>query len=210
MNSNDINHDAYNNHIDVYLEKNQGGVTGGLTPSRRVSNFVRYLKSGRVLEIGSGQGLDALELQEKGFEVTASDFVESFLALLKSKGLDTAEVNLKEPHSLEWYKQFDGKYALDGIYANAVFVHFSPKDLELALAEIHDALKSNGYLFFSLLIGEGSEISDRMSGVKREFFYYKNSDLQKLLEKYNFTIDEMNSDDEPIDGRWIHCICHRI
>jgi 2-polyprenyl-3-methyl-5-hydroxy-6-metoxy-1,4-benzoquinol methylase len=199
MDSSDINYKAYGEHADVYLEKNHDGITGGLKPQERVRNFKRYLKNGTVLEIGSGQGLDALELQNQGFDITPTDFVDSFIEILKSKKLFPIKVNLKTD-------TLDRFHQLQGVYANAVFVHFSPEDFASALRKINTVLHSNGYLFFSVLQGEGSEISNRMSGVEREFYYYTSKELYQLLSVSGFTVDELN---EPIDNRWIHVICHK-
>lgn len=57
------------------------------------------------------------------------------------------------------------------------------------------------------MISEGSEISNRMAGVEREFFYYNSKDIKGMLCNNSFEIDELN---EPIDYRWIHVICHKI
>lgn len=59
----DINYTAYEEHIDEYLKTNIWGLTGGLNPKDRVSNFKKYMNSGRILEIVSVQGLDALRVK---------------------------------------------------------------------------------------------------------------------------------------------------
>lgn len=197
---NDINYQAYKDKADIYIDKNIGGTTGGLTPEKRVGRFKKYLNSGKVLEIGSGAGLDAEALKEAGFEVIASDFVPSFLEILKNKGLQVIKLDGKNDSIPEEITP------LEGVYVNAVFVHFSPEEFKRLLEKINNALKDNGYLYFSVMHGQGTEIAGRAKGIEREFFYYKENDLRELLEKTGFTIDVL---EYPIDEKWIHVICHK-
>ena len=194
----DRNFTAYQDHVDSYLMFLNGGITGGLNPEQRAHNFQKFLKSGKVLEIGSGVGLDAIELEKLGFEVIPTDFVDSFINLMKEKSLSPLK--------------FDAKYELlpmfnlEGVFANAVFVHFNKNDLEFCSENIFIALKQNGILFFSVMQGSGSEISNKMNGIEREFFYYQKEDLIELLEKVGFQVLEIT---ENVDNRWIHVYAKR-
>jgi SAM-dependent methyltransferase len=200
MNSSDINFDAYNQKANVYIEKNPGGTTGGLTPEERARNFQKFLPKGRVLEIGSGAGLDADALDQAGFEVIASDYVPSFVELLQGSSYQVITLDAKNDTIPS------GLTPLDGIYANAVFVHFSPNDFKNTLTKFNQALRDGGYMYFSVMHGEGTEVAGRAKGIEREFFYYKNEDLNRLLEETGFTIDKI---EYPIDEKWIHVICHK-
>jgi SAM-dependent methyltransferase len=44
--------------------------------------------SGRVLEIGSGGGRDALELEKRGISVRRTDISKGFVDLLREKGFE--------------------------------------------------------------------------------------------------------------------------
>lgn len=201
MSSSDLNYTAYNDKAQIYIDKNPGGTTGDLTPEQRVEEFQKYLKSGKVFEIGSGAGWDADALATAGFEVIASDYVPSFLDLLKSKSYKSLK--------------FDGKNSsipsdlipLDGIYANAVFVHFNKEDFKIILKKIHSALRNGGYLYFSVMYGQGTEVAGRAKGIEREFWYYTPEVLRTLVEGLNYATDKV---EYPIDEKWIHVICHKI
>lgn len=47
---------------------------------------------GRVLDVGAGAGVHALELQRRGFEVTAIDIAPECVAIMRERGVRTAEV----------------------------------------------------------------------------------------------------------------------
>lgn len=93
-----------------------------MNPKDRVSNFKKYINSGRILEIVSVQGLDALELKSQGFKFIPCDFVGIFINILKTRNFTPAKINLKK-YSIEEFTN------LDGVYANAFFVHFRKKTL---------------------------------------------------------------------------------
>jgi SAM-dependent methyltransferase len=200
MSTTDLNYVAYNEKAQVYIDKNPGGTTGGLTPAQRVERFKQFLSSGRVLEIGSGAGWDADALHEAGFEVIASDYVPSFLKHIEGKSYRAIT--------------FDGKKdeipsditPLDGVYVNAVFVHFNADDFTAALQKIYNALRKGGVMYFSVMHGRGTEIAGRAKGIEREFFYYNQDELKSVLEIIGFAVVLI---EYPIDEKWIHVICHK-
>lgn len=197
--SEDINYNAYNENAERYVSHNSGGTTGGLTPLERVARFTKFLQSGRILEIGTGEGLDALELQSLGYEVIASDFAESFLKMAQDKGLHAIHLDLKNeeiPSELQ---------PLNGVFANAVFVHFIYEDFKKSLLKIKKALVSGGYIYFSVMLGEGMEIAGRAKGIEREFFYYNEYVIRDLLESTGYAFDLL---EYPIDEKWMHVIAH--
>lgn len=64
----------------------------GLEPNRYVKQIPELINKGRVLDIGVGEGRNALYLAERGFEVVGIDIldvaVEKFLKIAKEKRLD--------------------------------------------------------------------------------------------------------------------------
>ncbi|MBT3940602.1 methyltransferase domain-containing protein [Candidatus Woesearchaeota archaeon] len=63
----------------------------GLKPSKLVLNIPNYRKSGSVLDVGAGEGRNALYLASKGFDVTAMDIstvgISKIEQLAKEHGL---------------------------------------------------------------------------------------------------------------------------
>lgn len=189
----DFNKQQYSKYYEQYLESNADGRIGGGTIQERVQLFLRYVPKGRtVFEIGSGSGEDAIALQKAGFEVIASDYVDEFVKILKEKSLNAISFDAK----LEEIPN-----NTDAIYANAVFVHFSPSELTGFLNKAKTKLSNEKVIFFSVLKGQGLERSARGRGFERDFCYYTLDSLQDILEKTGYSTLDF-SDDE----KWIQII----
>lgn len=98
---------------------------------------------GSVLDIACGDGVAALYLADKGFEVTAVDVSDVALQRLESfaneRGLDvcTYQADLDQSNSLDHLPQYD----------YIVMTHFKPKDEYWPIIISH--LKPNGRLYLS-------------------------------------------------------------
>lgn len=191
----DFNKKQYENNFQQYLENNASSTIGGNTPQKRVELIKLYLPLGRtIFEIGSGGGDDALELQKVGYQVIASDFVERFIDVLKQKGLRALQFDAKKDKIPE---------IVDAIYANAVFVHFSPEEVIEFFKKAKSKLKNAKIVFLSVLKGEGYERSARGRGFERDFYYYTVDSLKDLLKKEGYLVLYSNE----IDNKWLHIIC---
>ncbi len=193
--SEDFNQQQYAAHFQQYLESNPEGEIGGGDPKQRVMFLKRFLPIGRsVLEIGSGGGNEALELQKAGYKVTASEFVEGFLKEIKAKRLQTIYFDAK----------LDTIPPVDAIYANAVFVHFSPQEIANFLERAKPVLQNEKVLFFSIIKGEGYERGARKRGFERDFYYYTLNSIAPILSENSFTILEANN----TDPKWLQIIAN--
>ncbi len=194
MHEADFNQKQYSENWQQYLDSNTDGSIGGGTISERVQLFRKFVPKGRkVLEIGSGGGDEALVLQGAGYDVIATDYVEKFVELLKQKGLQSL--------------LFDAKKDLlpaniDAIYANAVFVHFSPKELALFLERTKRSLVNEQVLFMSVIKGEGHERAARARGFERDFYYYSLDNLKQIAQQQGFNFLYSNED----DPKWIQAV----
>lgn len=192
--SKDFNHGQYSKNFDQYIKSNIEGKIGGDSSVGRCELLMKYLPLGRtIFEIGSGGGEDALTLQSAGYNVIATDYVKQFVDLLEKKGLLT--------------QQFDAKQdtintPIDCIYANAVFVHFSPEEISYFLQNNKELLTNEKLLFMSVIKGIGHERSARSRGFERDFFYYTTDDIKTLLIKNDFRIVHLND----TDPKWIQVI----
>lgn len=192
--SNTFNQKQYQENAQAYLNSNVTAAIGGGNPELRVAFLATVLPSGRrVLEIGSGGGNDALALQKAGYDVLASDFVQSFVDTLKTQGLNALYLDAKNDPIPSGF---------DAVYANAVFVHFSPEEVRLFLKKAKISLQNEKILFISVLKGEGSERSARGRGFERDFHYYTLTSLTLLMNEEGFDLIAAKDDND----KWLQAI----
>ena len=103
--------------------------------------FLSLLKGVRVLDAGCGLGLDSLAFAAAGLQVTASDIVAEFLAMIRSKtpGIDVAVMDMTAPC-------FRAE-SFDGIFACASFLHVPREMAGPTLAGFARMLSPGGILF---------------------------------------------------------------
>lgn len=139
----------------------------------------------RIIEIGSAFGRDARYIESHGYSVERSDAAEGFIKLLQNEGYNAKLFNiLKDP--------FEGKYDL--VFANAVFLHFTPLELQKVLEKIHASLSNEGILSFSVKHGEGEEWSLAKVGNPRYFCYWQADAIKALLKANGFDVIEISED----------------
>lgn len=181
MDDNNITLQSYNEHVKDY-------VAG--TPQVLDDEFEKWVdrslklipKRGKVLEIGSGFGRDAIYIESLGYNVLRSDATPGFVKLLQEQGYEARHLNILTD-------QIDDKY--DMVFAHAVFPHFKPRQLEDVLLKIHKCLKPGGVLAFSVKQGSGSEWTKIKIGAPRYFYYWSSSDdVQALVNKTGLTVVE--------------------
>lgn len=156
----------------------------------------------KVFEIGAADGLNSKMLESFGFDVTASDVADDFLAAIKEQNLKTIKFNLLTD-------DFPQKY--DGIFCWRVFVHFTEKDLELALNKIYQALNINGRFVFNIINAESKENLNKgwydfpgeyHMGAERFFQHYHESELIELINKVGFKIIALEKTGGKENNKW--------
>ena len=159
-----------------------------------------------ILEIGSADGLGAKALAKHGFNVTASDTVGGFIDELKKNGLNPIWFNVLKDHL---------DHQFDGILAWHVFVHFTPKDLGVALDNIHSILRPGGRLIFDVQTRgeENGEISEWVDyegdyhlGAKRFFQYYSESGARKKINDAKFETLKFEHHDSDSGIGWLRFV----
>lgn len=160
-----------------------------------IDNFKRWIdqtlqhlpKKAHILEIGSGFGRDAQYIESQGYRVERTDAAEGFVRLLEQKGYSACRFNVLT-------QDFASSY--DGIFANAVFLHFTPMELEKILDKIFAALSEKGILAFSIKNGDGEEWTTVKIDHPRYFCYWRKHSIKALLESKHFTPLEIFEDDK--------------
>ena len=148
--------ESYEVIADQYARDTHGRhvLTGGLT------QLAETVPAAHVLEIGSGPGWDADELEEAGLTVRRTDITQGFIDFQRSRGraidrLDAINDDLGGPY--------------DAVVTLHVLQHMEPDDLELVLAKVAKALRPGGRFLVSIPLGQGAGFEIGESGKK----YYR-------------------------------------
>lgn len=159
-------------------------------------------KTGKILELGSGFGRNALYIQELGYDIECTDAVPGFVELLKQKKL--------RAYALDVLKDdFGAQYAM--IFANGVLVHFTPEETSEILSKAHASLEENGILAFSVKQGDGSKWTDEKLGAPRYFQYWQPEALTQLLVSHGFECVTMTEGDTSLrNASWLYAIARRL
>ncbi len=133
-------------------------------------------RSGRILDIGSGTGNQALYFAKRGYDVTCIDLSEKMIERCKEKGLRAL---LMDYERMEF---FPGTF--DGVWAYCSLIHSPKKNLPRTLETIKRILRPRGAFFLGMKQGqgEGFRVQDEYPGVKRYFALYENDELQEYFK----------------------------
>ncbi|TWD75247.1 methyltransferase family protein [Kribbella amoyensis] len=149
-----------------------------------------------VLEIGSGTGRDAAELERRGHRVRRTDAAASFVEMLRADGVAADQVNVLTD-------ELGGPYDL--VFADAVFLHFTADQLADVLRK---AVKAAPYLAFTTREGEGAEWSTRFLDLPRHFTLWQEGPLRELLASTGWDVVRVNRG-ETRAGWWFHVLARR-
>lgn len=106
----------------------------------------------KLIDLGCGTGLDALEFAQRGYQVLATDWspcmVERTRARARAAGL---EARLDAAHiGIQQLQQIEGEGAFDGMYSNFGPLNCAP-DLDQVAAQCARLLRPGGCLVFSVI-----------------------------------------------------------
>lgn len=147
--------------------------------------------AGRVLEVGSGGGRDALALEARGIGVRRTDVAQGFVDLLREGGfeadrLDPLTDDLSDPrHPGTPY---------DGIWACACLIHVARADLARVLERLAAATRAGGRLHASVREGDGGDVSIGSSAAAPRRYtetYWREPALRAALAGAGWIVDEI-------------------
>jgi SAM-dependent methyltransferase len=195
--NNDTTLQSYEDHLQDYIASNVKPPGSGYT-AWMDTVLGRIPKDGRVLELGSGDGRDAAYITSRGYALITTDAADGFVNLLKQKGFEAHKLNVLTD---SFTNNFGADFDL--VFANAVFLHFTPEQLQRVLRQAHGCLKQGGILAFSVKQGRGSEWSSNFLGAPRYFQFWQRPGLEKLVTAAGFTVQE-TTERQGSQAIWLH------
>lgn len=147
----------------------------------------------KLLDLGCGQGQDALFWANNGYEVTALDYSEQALDSITDNRIKKVKEDMRNIKHL-------GDDSFDLIYSSFSLHFFKSEELNKIFSEIYRILKSGGLLMFiaknkkDKYYGKGERIDDETfvyHDILRYFF--TEPILKKLLQRYKIMQFKENS-----------------
>lgn len=187
LSANDITLHSYESCINEYVANTPNEIISGDWKDWLDRTLSLLDPNAHIIEIGSGFGRDAQYIENRGFTVERTDAAAGFVNLLQQNGHSAHLFNIL-------VDDFTSTYDL--VFANAVFLHFTPQELQGVLAKINASLKDQGVLAFSLKKGEGEEWTTVKLGQPRYFCYWSRDRIQRLLESNGFAVVSISEDEK--------------
>lgn len=151
---------------------------------------------GTLLELGSGTGRDAAELERRGHQVRRTDATLAFVEMMRNDGF-------KADHLNALTDDYGGPYDL--VFADAVLLHFTPDQLTHVLTKSAEAAP---LLAFTTREGEGIEWSTRYLDLPRQFTLWQEAPLRALLAGTGWQVQHLNHGEHG-SSQWFHVLASR-
>lgn len=159
-------------------------------------------KRGSVLDVGAGNGRDALYFAQQGLNVVA---IEPAVELFK-KGRETTQqygVKWLDDSLPELNKISALKMRFDVILLSAVWMHIAPADRERAFRKLSNLLKPGGVLITTLRHGDSPD--------NREMHTVTADELAKLSHKFGLVFRQLGETKDQLcrrQVRWETIVTH--
>lgn len=139
-----------------------------------------------MIDLGCGEGRDAIIFIQSDFDYTGVDISEGMLRIARERvsggvfqQADFSKVNFTAG-------------SFDGFWAAASFIHVPKKDIHTVLQEAKRVVKTGGVGFISIKekrgTDEGMVYEDRYGGMGRYFSFYTQGEFRQILEENDYSI----------------------
>lgn len=166
--------------------------------------------AGRALEIGSGGGRDALELERRGMSVRRTDVSQGFVDLLRGAGF---EAEMLDPLTDDLADPQRPGTPYDGIWACACLIHVAREDFVTVVGRLAEAVRPGGRLHVSVRDGDGEEVTTQRDGAApRRYFetYWREHALRSALEGAGWTVEAVRRCMGRPDDWWLSVRASRL
>lgn len=142
-----------------------------------IQYLLKHKKSGKVLEMGCGEGGTSIELAKKGFDVTCIDISKTAIESMKKEAM---KENIKINAICADLEDYEITKNYDIIIANGFF-HFLPEKNTLKLiSDCQKHTNKGGINIFEVLLeGDPSQEEDS------EGYYFPNEKLKEIYSDWN-------------------------
>jgi len=139
--------------------------------------------AGRLLEVGSGPGLDATYLRRRGVDVWPTDATPAFVEMLRSAGHEVRLLDVR-------FGDLGGPW--QGALAQAVLLHLDRAQFTDALDRVREAVVDGGVLAFTVKEGDGDGWSEAKLDLPRHFTYWRERPLRDALAQSRWDVQSVD------------------
>ena len=171
----------YDKHAQEWKVKHkQSGNFGRLSPEFKL--FLKLLPKGKVIEIGTGTGEDAINLIKKYG-------IGNYVGLEPAKGL--MEIAIENNPGAKFlnksiYEIDFPKNTFDGFWLCQMLIHIPKNRINIALNLVNNILKPKSIGMISILEGNNTEMEESRPG--RYYSLWNDEEFSNVLKKNGFEI----------------------
>lgn len=199
---------AYDKSWQKYEERTRNNL-----PTEELEKFCSLLSdSSMILDAGCAYGNQSNLLTQRGHSVEGIDLSSAFIARAKElyPGIHFSLMDIRD-------LQFEDE-CFDGIWANAVLLHLTDRDIASALDQFHRVLKPAGILFVSFKKGNGvgNQLETFTADDQRFYNLKEMTTIAPMLEAHGFEvvgstqINENVRNKEVRDLEWINILTRKV
>ncbi|MDQ0323592.1 SAM-dependent methyltransferase [Pararhizobium capsulatum DSM 1112] len=157
--------------LNFYRANSEEYAADGSAPNPRLFTFLSQCKpNGRVLELGTGGGVDAAAIIENGFKLDATDGSSELAAI--------ASLRIRQPVKTMLFSELDANGVYDGVYACASLTHAPRHELGQVISRIYRAMTENAVVWASFKAGD----EEGLDALGRYYNYFEQSQLISLWQ----------------------------
>jgi SAM-dependent methyltransferase len=200
MDKNRVNTEVYNeNALAMATKFNKIGP--------RVADIQRAFEllgkdTGKVVELGCGNGRDAVEILKHTKDFVGMDISEGMIKLARENnpGVDF------QVDTIEGFNIPDGT---DIIFAFASLLHLNKSEVKEVLKRAHEKLNDGGIVYISVKKKPYHEELVEDSFGKRYFYFYQLSDFEELAKETEYEI--VHTDEQTLRGvDWLTIVLRKV
>jgi 2-polyprenyl-3-methyl-5-hydroxy-6-metoxy-1,4-benzoquinol methylase len=168
--------------------------------SAGLMRLAETVPAGHALEIGSGPGWDADDLEEAGLTVHRTDITQAFIEFQRNRGKQVDQLDVISD-------DLGGPY--DAVVALHVLQHVEPDDLPAVLAKVAVALHPNGRFLVSIPLGEGAGWESGQSGSSYFRALWSEAEFTGALERAGLEAEWKERSVEDEERGWLCVLAQR-
>lgn len=135
----------YDRNTQTYSDSNQNA-------AEFIDEFLDLLKHGqKILDVGSGHGINAQYMHSKGFNVIGIDLSKKMVEYAREK-YPQIDFRLGDMTKLPFPAN-----SFDGIFASYSLIHLTKDAIPAVMAKLNEILKSGGIMYLSIQSGKSAQ-----------------------------------------------------